>query len=114
LTPVKSHGTVKETRKGRHLMSYRRNYRQAAGSAGTAPVTPRQAAALDKMAAANGFVNGSALLADVASSTVAELGRQPRTVIQMFVSQAFERYGRASRPAARGRCEDAPCCGCCD
>jgi hypothetical protein len=111
-------------------MTYRRTaYRSTAPRAtGPAPlVTPRQSAALDKMAAANGFANGSALLADVASTTVAELGRQPRSVVQMFVSQAFERYGRDSAPRdghavsygrhntgnARGRCEDAPCCGCC-
>lgn len=23
-------------------------------------------------------------------------------------------YGRSRYPAYRGRCEDAPCCGCCD
>jgi hypothetical protein len=96
-------------------MSCTRNYRrtQTAGDR-TALVTPRQSAALDKMAEANGFANGSALLADVAGRTVAELGRQPRSVGQMFVDQAFTRYGRAARTVPRGRCEDAPCCGCCE
>jgi hypothetical protein len=110
-------------------MTYRRTtYRSSAAraSSSSALVTPRQSAALDKMAAENGFANGSALLADIASATVAELGRQPRSVVQMFVSQAFERYGRESAPREsrvsygshntsnrRGRCEDAPCCGCC-
>jgi hypothetical protein len=110
-------------------VTYRRStYRSTTPRASSAGqlVTPRQSAALDKMAAAHGFTSGSALLADVASSTVAELGRQPRTVVQMFVSQAFERYGRRAEPARtvnygigntsnpRGsRCEDAPCCGCC-
>jgi hypothetical protein len=111
-------------------MTYRRTtYRTTAPRASSAGqlVTPRQSAALDKMAAANGFTSGSALLCDVASTTVVELGRQPRSVVQMFVSQAFERYGRQSAPRegravsygrhntsnARGRCEDAPCCGCC-
>jgi hypothetical protein len=107
-------------------MTYRRTtYRSTTPRAASAGqlVTPRQRAALDTMADANGFASGSALLADVASSTVAELGRQPRAVVQMFVSQAFERYGRAAAPRvsygrhntrnARGRCEDAPCCGCC-
>jgi hypothetical protein len=100
-------------------------YRSSAarGEDRTGLVTSRQMSALDKMAAANGFASGSALLADVASSTVAELGRQSRTVVQMFVSQAFARYGSARRgqPCAPdmhrygsyGRCEDAPCCGCC-
>lgn len=105
-------------------------------SARGALVTPRQSAALDKMAEAHGFASGSALLADVASCTATELGRQPRSVVQMFVDQAFARYGRASRTARDsycphgrvsvvrceacmstrppGRCEDAPCCGCCD
>ncbi len=96
-------------------MPYRNRYRrtQTAG-ASSALVTPRQSAALDKMAEAHGFTSGSALLADVASCTVAELGRKSRSVVQMFVSQAFERYGRAARSTSRGRCEDAPCCGCCD
>jgi hypothetical protein len=112
-------------------MTYRRStpYRSSTprGEDRTGLVTSRQMAALDKMAAAHGFTSGGALLADVASSTVAELGRQPRTVVQMFVSQAFERYGRKAEPGissrpnygyantsnARGRCEDAPCCGCC-
>jgi hypothetical protein len=112
-------------------MTYRRTtYRKPATRTGedrTGLVTSRQMAALDKMAAAHGFTSGSALLCDVASTTVAELGRQPRSVVQMFVSQAFERYGRDSAPReghavsygrhntsnARGRCEDAPCCGCC-
>ena len=109
-------------------MTYRRTtYRSTTGPAPL--VTPRQSAALDKMAAANGFASGSMLLADVASTTMEELGRQPRSVVQMFVSHAFERYGRDSAPredSARrarnghrygggyGRCEDAPCCGCCD
>lgn len=109
-------------------MAHRRTtYRSTTPSGSSALVTPRQSAALDKMAAANGFTSGSALLADIASSTIAELGRQPRSVVQMFVSQAFKRYGRNAAsdgtPAvnyghhntrnARGRCEDAPCCGCC-
>jgi hypothetical protein len=92
-------------------MSDRNTYRTRPGDR-TALVTPRQRAALDKMAAEHGFTSGSALLADLASCTVAELGRKSRPVVQMFVSQAFERYGRAPRP--RGRCEDAPCCGCCE
>jgi hypothetical protein len=97
-------------------MTYGRTpYRaRTAPSASGAPVSARQMAALDKMAAANGFANGSALLADVASCTVAELGRKSRSVVRMFVDQAFARYGRASRPAYGGRCshEDYPCCGC--
>jgi len=94
-------------------MTYRNSYhRTRPASDRTALVTSRQSAALDKMATEHGFTNGSALLADVASCTVTELGRKSRPVVQMFVSQAFERYGRASRP--RGRCEDAPCCGCCE
>jgi hypothetical protein len=97
-------------------MSYRTSsYRRTQGTADRAAlVTSRQGAALDKMAQEHGFTSGSALLADVASCTVAELGRKPRSVVQMFVDQAFTRYGRAARPASRGRCEDAPCCGCCD
>ena len=105
------------------MSGYRRTtYRSSAprGEDRTGLVTSRQMSALDKMAAANGFASGSALLADVASSTVAELGRKPRTVVQMFVTQAFERYGTPRRPRADmhrygsyGRCEDAPCCGCC-
>jgi hypothetical protein len=112
-------------------MTYRRTtYRKPTTRTGedrTGLVTSRQMSALDKMAAANGFTSGSALLCDVAAATVAELGRQPRSVVQMFVSQAFERYGRDAAPReghavsygrhntsnARGRCEDAPCCGCC-
>lgn len=96
-------------------MSYRTSsYRRTQSTADrTALVTPRQSAALDKMAAANGFTSGSALLASVASCTVTELGRKSRPVVQMFVDQAFTRYGRSARPASRGRCEDAPCCGCC-
>jgi hypothetical protein len=100
------------------------------------------------MAAGHGFANGSDLLADVASCTVAELARKSRPTVQMFVDLAFDRYGRqyaapaAPRQAAEGsdlravsaaagskyaytadgarmtvssrRCEDAPCCGCCD
>jgi hypothetical protein len=99
-------------------VSYGRNYRRPATRPAsttdgkTALVTPRQMAALDKMATAHDFTSGSALLADVASCTLAELGRKSRPAVQMFVDQAFTRYGRASRP--RGRCEDAPCCGCCD
>jgi hypothetical protein len=106
--------------KGRHPMTYRTSYyrkpqgTRVQGSAAGALVTPRQAAALDRMAAANGFTSGSALLADLASRTVEELGRQPRSVVQTFVDRAFERYGRTGRPVRRGRCEDAPCCGCCD
>ncbi len=87
--------------------------RQTAASTPGALLTPRQMAALDKMAAANGFTDGNALLCDIASCDLAELGRKPRSVVQMFVDQAFTRYGRASRTASRGRCEDAPCCGCC-
>jgi hypothetical protein len=64
------------------------------------------------MASANGFTSGSALLCDVASCDLAELGRKSRSVVQMFVDQAFARYGKPS--ARRGRCEDAPCCGCCE
>lgn len=93
---------------------YRAGNRRTQGSASGTLVSPRQMAALDKMAAANGFASGSALLADVASCTAAELGRKSRSVVQMFVDQAFTRYGRTSRPASRGRCIDAPCCGCCD
>ncbi len=63
-------------------MSYRRTA-QRTPVRSDALVTPRQSAALDKMAEAHGFTSGSALLADVASSTVAELGRQPRSVVQM-------------------------------
>jgi hypothetical protein len=129
------------------------------------------------MAQTHGFASGSALLASVASCTVAELARKPRSVVQMFIDQAFQRYGaaaplppadgaltgyhtmpagtsawdfanaeaasmRAPRQAAPDadlravsaaagskyaytetgarvtvssrRCEDAPCCGCCD
>lgn len=85
-------------------MSYRANYRRTQPAADrSALVTPRQMSALDKMAAEHGFTSGSALLADVASCTVAELGRKTRPVVQMFVSQAFERYGRTARP--RGRCD---------
>jgi hypothetical protein len=94
-------------------VSYRTNYRRTQSTADrTALVTSRQSAALDKMAAEHGFTSGSALLADLASCTVAELGRKSRPVVQMFVSQAFGRYGQTARP--RGRCEDAPCCGCCE
>jgi hypothetical protein len=92
-------------------VSYSRTYPRKAQSANGALVTPRQMAALDKMAAANGFTSGSTMLADVASCSVAELGRKPRSVVQMFVDQAFTRYGHTRAP--RGRCEDAPCCGCC-
>lgn len=95
-------------------MSYRTYGPRKTQASRTALVSPRQMAALDKMAAANGFASGSALLCDVASCTVAELGRKSRSVVQMFVDQAFTRYGRSARPASRGRCEDAPCCGCCD
>jgi hypothetical protein len=91
---------------------YRSGYRRGGGDQRGTLVTPRQAAALDRMAAAYGFANGSVLLADVASCTVAELGRKSRPVVQMFVDQAFSRYGQTGR--TRGRCEDAPCCGCCD
>jgi len=80
-------------------MSYGRAYRRpAAPRAAGALVTPRQAEALNRMAEANGFANGPALLADVASCTVAELGRKPRSVVQMFIDQAFARYG-GSMPA---------------
>jgi hypothetical protein len=101
-------------------MSYGRNYRKPTQAARTttgrtALVTPRQMSALGKMAAEHGFTSGSALLCDVASCDVAELGRKSRPVVQMFVDQAFERYGRNAQPrASRGRCEDAPCCGCCE
>jgi hypothetical protein len=100
-------------------MSYGRNYPRKAQASRTtdgrtALVSPRQAAALDKMAAEHGFTSGSALLCDVASCDLAELGRKSRPVVQMFVDQAFARYGSKARPARpRGRCEDAPCCGCC-
>jgi hypothetical protein len=97
-------------------MTYRRSY-PASRTAKAAPgalVTPRQTAALDAMAEANGFTSGSALLADIASCDLAGLGRKSRPVVQMFVSQAFERYGRAARAVPRGRCIDAPCCGCCE
>jgi hypothetical protein len=124
------------------------------------------------MAAAHGFDSGSALLASVASCSVAELARKSRPTVQMFIDQAFQRYGAAAdgmpagyhtMPAgtsawdfanaeaasmrapqqaapdadlravsaaagskyaytaggarmtmASARCEDAPCCGCCD
>ncbi len=89
---------------------YGRRPAQAAGPRG-ALVSPRQAAALDRMAQVNGFASGTALLCDVASCDAAELGRKSRPVVQMFVDQAFSRYGTRGR---RGRCEDAPCCGCCD
>lgn len=120
----------------------RRQYGSRARSDSGALVTPRQAAALDRMAAEHGFANGSALLADVASCTVAELARKSRPAVQMFIDEAFARYGRAPRQAPAGadlrevsamaggkyaytasgarltmasrRCEDAPCCGCCD
>jgi hypothetical protein len=98
-------------------MSYTRNtYRRTTQSSGPrALVTPRQMAALDKMAESHGFTSGSALLCDIASCDLAELGRKSRPVVQMFVDQAFTRYGRnAQSTRPRGRCEDAPCCGCCD
>ena len=79
------------------MAGYRRTQSTAARGA---LVTPRQAAALDRMAEANGFANGSALLADVASCTVAELGRKPRGVVQMFIDQAFARYGSTPARAA--------------
>ena len=119
----------------------RRSYgsRQASG----ALVTRRQAAALDAMAAGHGYANGSALLADLAGCSVAELSRMGRPTVQMFIDQAFARYGRnalqqapegadlravsaaagpryaytasgARMTLASARCEDAPCCGCCD
>ena len=75
-----------------HIPSQRCGQCGYAKTAG-ALVTPRQSSALDKMAAAHGFANGSALLADVASCTVAELGRKSRPVVQMFIGQAFKRYG---------------------
>jgi len=103
----------------------RRAPRRPAQPAGSALVTPRQAAALDKMAAEHGFASGTALLCDVASCDAAELGRKSRQVVQMFVDQAFQRYGRApaqSRRVSYARlssgavvvncgCEDYPCCG---
>lgn len=125
-------------------MAYGSRYKRTRpASASGALMTPRQASALDRMAAAHGFASGSALLADVASCTVAELARKPRSVVQMFIDQAFARYGRNAPQqapadadllavsAAAGpkyaytaggarmtvssmRCEDAPCCGCCD
>lgn len=100
-------------------MSYRTNYRRTSPrTAGdrTALVTPRQMAALDKMAEGTEFANGSALLCDVASCDLAELGRKSRPVVQMFVDKAFAQYGRrgAQSTRPRGRCEDAPCCGCCE
>lgn len=112
-------------------MAYRSTYRRQSQDARGALVTARQMAALGKMAEANGFADGSALLCDVASCDLAELGRKSRPVVQMFVDQAFQRYGRVSSPARAGsryactqggarmtmssqRCEDAPCCGCCD
>lgn len=99
-------------------MSYRHSYPRTSAGPRTAGgqralVTPRQMAALDKMADANGFTSGSALLCDVASCDLAELGRKSRSVVQMFVDDAFARYGRTPRASSRGRCEDAPCCGCC-
>lgn len=112
-------------------MAYRTGYRRgyagrpaSSGQHGGALVTPRQAAALDRMAAANGFTSGTALLCDVASCDAAELGRKSRPVVQMFVDQAFARYGTSSPRARYGytssgarmtsRCthEDYPCCGC--
>ena len=125
-------------------MSYpRRRYQGRQQTARGALVTPRQMAALDRMAGEHGFASGSALLAGVASCTVAELGRKPRSVVQMFIDQAFTRYGHSAPvqappgadlravSAAAGpkyaytgtgarvtmasaRCIDAPCCGCCD
>lgn len=137
------------------MSNYRRNYRRPASASG-ALVTPRQAAALDRMAAGHGFASGLTLLADVASCTREELARKSRPVVQMFIDQAFQRYGAAAPlPPADGmpagyaprqapggadlravsaaagskyaytasgarmtvssrRCEDAPCCGCCD
>jgi hypothetical protein len=65
------------------------------------------------MAEGTPFANGSALLADVASCTVEELARKPRGVVQMFIDQAFAQYGKSAPRRPRGRCEDAPCCGCC-
>lgn len=95
----------------------RSTYRTGQAGQTTGPralVTPRQMAALDKMAAGNGFTDGSALLCDLASTDLASLGRMSRPVVQMFVDRAFGLYGRTSRPPrTRGRCEDAPCCGCC-
>lgn len=147
----------------------RRSYRQARPAGEL--VSPRQAAALDRMADAHGFASGSALLASVASCSVEELARKSRSTVQMFIDQTFARYGRQAQPAPRGahdlpagasawafanaeagsmaprqapagadlravsrragsrygytstgarvtmssaRCEDAPCCGCCD
>lgn len=87
-------------------MSYRHSYprtspaRTADGK--RALVTPRQMAALDKMAEAHGFTSGSALLCDVAACDLAELGRKSRPVVQMFVDQAFARYGRTAREASPG------------
>jgi hypothetical protein len=124
-------------------MSYpRRRYQGRQQTARGALVTPRQAAALDRMAEVHGFASGSALLADLASCSVAELARKSRPVVQMFVDQAFTAYGRAPVQAPPGadlravsaaagpkyaytesgarmtvssqRCIDAPCCGCCD
>ncbi len=96
-------------------MAYRNGYRQARGTGQRdALVSPRQAAALDKMAAEHGFANGSALLCDVASCDLAELGRKSRTVVQMFVDQAFQAYGRAPTPrktyayTSLGRASDQP------
>lgn len=111
-------------------MGYQRGGYQRRGARPAATgglLTPRQASALDRMAAANGFASGTALLCDVASCDAAELGRKSRSVVQMFVDQAFARYGTRSPRASyaytsggtrmtsrQGRCEDAPCCGCCD
>jgi len=102
-----------------------RPYRQGApasnASTGQRPlVSARQSAALDRMAAAHGFASGSALLCDIAQCDAATLGRKPRSVVQMFIDEAFTRYGRSARgqygytSTGRARCEDAPCCGCCD
>jgi len=57
-------------------------------------VTPGQAQALNRMAEAHGFTSGTALLCDVAACDAATLGRKSRSVVQMFIGQAFERYGR--------------------
>ncbi len=83
-------------------MTYRRMY-GTTGDTRSALITPRQAGALDKMAADNGFVNGSALLADVANCSIAELGRKSRSVVQMFVERAFARYGSAAPARTRSR-----------